>query len=293
MSSAFVQLQRLLPQHALSRVLGRLANSSLLSRPLIHAFSAAYGVNLQEAERRTIDEYRTFNDFFTRSLAPWARPLAEDGGALVSPVDGAISQIGTINDGRLLQAKGIRYPLNSLLLDSRADRVFDGGWFATIYLAPSDYHRVHSPLDGALVRCVAVPGELFSVNAKTEAGVDRLFCRNERLVMHFKTDAGPVVLVMVGALIVASIETVFDAPHSPYRREEVSAHDQRFSRGAEVGRFLLGSTAIVVVPRDVFTPVKRLAVGERVRMGEALGSIATATAAPPEETIPTIKIGGS
>ena len=273
MSSAFVQLQRLLPQHALSRVLGRLANSSLLSRPLIHAFSAAYGVNLQEAERRTIDEYRTFNDFFTRSLAPWARPLAEDGGALVSPVDGAISQIGTINDGRLLQAKGIRYPLNSLLLDSRADRVFDGGWFATIYLAPSDYHRVHSPLDGALVRCVAVPGELFSVNAKTEAGVDRLFCRNERLVMHFKTAVGPMVLVMVGALIVASIETVFDAPKSPYRKEEIATHDRQFARGDEIGRFLLGSTVILVLPQGAIRADRKLAIGYRVRMGESLGTI--------------------
>jgi phosphatidylserine decarboxylase len=273
MSHAFVQLQRLLPQHALSRVLGKLANSALLSRPLIHAFSAAYGVSLQEAERRTIDEYTTFNDFFTRSLAPAARPIAGDANALASPADGAVSQLGAIANGQLLQAKGIRYPLNSLLLDNGADRVFDGGWFVTIYLAPSDYHRVHAPIDAMLVRSVAVPGELFSVNAKTEAGVERLFCRNERLVMRFDTAVGPVAMVMVGALIVASIESVFASPRSPYAREETTTHDRRFARGDEVGRFLLGSTVILVLPRDAIRPDERLAVGYRVRMGETLGTL--------------------
>ncbi len=270
--SAFVQLQRLLPQHALSRLLGKFANSPLLSRPLIQAFSSAYGVSLQEAERGTIDEYRTFNDFFTRSLVASARPLPDDRSALVSPADGVVSQLGTISNGQLLQAKGIRYPLASLVVDHRAQATFDGGWFATIYLAPSDYHRVHVPLDATLVRSVAVPGELFSVNAKTEAGVERLFCRNERLVMHFDSAIGPFVLVMVGALIVASIETVFGAPESPYRNEQTGTHDQTFRRGEEIGRFLLGSTVIVIVPRDVFAPVATLAVGTRLRMGESLGN---------------------
>ena len=276
MSSAFVRLQRLLPQHALSRLLGAVADSSLLSRPLIHAFRAAYGVSLEEAQRSSVDEYRTFNDFFTRALVASARPLPSDPAALVSPADGAIRQLGTISNGQLLQAKGVRYPLTSLLLDSRADRVFDGGWFATIYLAPSDYHRVHAPIDATLVRSVAVPGELFSVNAKTEAGVELLFCRNERLVMHFRTEVGPMVLVMVGALIVASIETVFAAPESPYQKEEPSTHDRAFVRGEEVGRFLLGSTVILILPRDAINPAQKLAVGQRLRMGEALGTITPA-----------------
>ena len=271
--SAFVQFQRLLPQHALSRLLGRFANSPLLSRPLIQAFSAAYGVSLDEAERRSVDEYRTFNDFFTRSLSAGARPLPDDRSALVSPADGVVSQLGAIGSGALLQAKGMRYSLTSLVLDSRAEKTFDGGWFATIYLAPSDYHRVHVPMDGTLVRSVAVPGELFSVNAKTEAGVERLFCRNERLVMHFDGAIGPFVLVMVGALIVASIETVFDSPPSPYRSEMTNTHARTFARGEEIGRFLLGSTVIVVVPRDTFVPAPRLAVGTRVRMGESLGNL--------------------
>ena len=274
--SAFVQFQRLLPQHALSRVLGRFANSSLLSRPLIQAFSAAYGVSLEEAERRSVDEYQTFNDFFTRSLARGARPLPDDRTALVSPADGAVSQLGTISSGQLLQAKGIRYSLTSLVLDSRAEKTFDGGWFATIYLAPSDYHRVHVPIDCTLRRSVAVPGELFSVNAKTEAGVEQLFCRNERLVMQFDSAIGPLILVMVGALIVASIETVFDAPKSPYRSEQANTHDRAFVRGDEIGRFLLGSTVIVIVPRDTFVPAPRLAVGSRVRMGESLGNVTPA-----------------
>jgi phosphatidylserine decarboxylase len=257
----------------LSRALGKLANSALLSRPLIHAFSAAYGVSLEEAERRTIDEYTTFNDFFTRSLAPGARPIAGASDALTSPADGVVSQLGEISNGQLLQAKGIRYPLNSLLLDSHADRDFDRGWFATIYLAPSDYHRVHAPMDATLVRSVAVPGELFSVNAKTEAGVERLFCRNERLVMRFGTAVGPTAMVMVGALIVASIETVFDSPRSPYVKEATTTHDRRFARGDEVGRFLLGSTVILVLPRDAIRPHERLAVGYRVKMGETLGTL--------------------
>jgi len=276
MSGAFVQLQRVLPQHALSRLLGKFANSSLLSRPLIHAFSAAYDVSLDEAERKTVGEYTTFNDFFTRALARGSRPLPDDPRALASPVDGTVSQFGAIEDGRLLQAKGVRYLLASLLIDSRAPRVYDGGWFATLYLAPSDYHRVHMPCDGTLIRSIAVPGELFSVNARTEAGVDRLFCRNERLVMHFKTAFGPMVMVMVGALVVASIETVFDAPSSPYRSEATTTHDRQFVRGDEIGRFLLGSTVIVVLPRNAITPARHLSIGYRARMGESLGNITRA-----------------
>lgn len=275
--SAFAALQRVLPQHALSRLSGVLANSARLSRPLIRTFSAIYSVRLDDAERRSPDEYRTFNDFFTRALTATARPLAPPP-ALLAPADGTVSQLGAVDAGRLLQAKGMRYDLASLLCDPLAERTFDGGWFATIYLAPSDYHRVHAPLDGTLVQSVAVPGQLFSVNAATEASIERLFCRNERLVMRFETPHGPYALVMVGALIVASIETVFDTPPSPYRVQHTSRHDRAFRRGDEVGRFLLGSTAIVVVPRGMVTPSARLAIGTRVRMGEALAAVTPANA---------------
>jgi phosphatidylserine decarboxylase len=273
--SAFAALQRVVPQHALSRLSGTLANSSLLSRPLIRLFSAIYSVNLAEAERRSLDEYATFNDFFTRSLAASARPLAAEP-AMLAPADGTVSQIGPITAGQLLQAKGLRYDLDALLCDPLAARTFDGGWFATIYLAPSDYHRVHAPLSGTLVQSVAVPGQLFSVNARTEANIDRLFCRNERLVMRFETTHGPYALAMIGAMLVASIETVFDAPRSPYREQRTSRHDRAFARGDEIGRFLLGSTVIVVTPRDTVIPSANLAVGSRVRFGEALAAVTPA-----------------
>ena len=273
--SAFAALQRVLPQHALSRLSGVLANSELLSPFLIRLFDAIYSVDLAEAERRTFDQYHSFNDFFTRALVPSARPLAPEP-ALLSPADGTVSQLGAIESGQLLQAKGIRYGLASLLCDPLAERTFDGGWFATIYLAPSDYHRVHAPLGGTLVQSIAVPGQLFSVNATTEASVERLFCRNERLVMRFESTRGPYALVMVGAMLVASIETVFDSPQSPYRELQQSKHERAFARGAEVGRFLLGSTTIVVVPRDMVTPSAKVAIGSRVRIGEALAALTPA-----------------
>jgi phosphatidylserine decarboxylase len=242
---------------------------------LIRAFNAVYSVNLDEAARRSIGDYSTFNDFFTRSLSSSARPLAPPP-AVLSPADGVVSQLGAVSTGHLLQAKGMRYELASLLDDPQAARTFDGGWFATIYLAPADYHRVHAPLDGTLVRSIAVPGQLFSVNTSTEAGVEGLFCRNERLVMRFETPRGPYALVMVGAMLVASIETVFDAPSSPYRTREATEHHRTFARGDEVGRFLLGSTVIVVVPRDWVTPSARLNAGSRVRVGEALAMLTPA-----------------
>lgn len=276
--SGFVAMQRLLPQHALSRCVGRIASSAsaLISQPLIRAFCAAYGVDLADAELKSPKQYRSFNDFFTRALAPGLRPMPSDPDALVSPADGRLSQVGRIEGGTLLQAKGVRYPLASLLLDSRNGKVFNGGWFATIYLAPSDYHRVHAPFDGTLVRSVAVPGELFSVNARTEAGVDKLFCRNERLVIHMRTAFGPLILVMVGALIVASIETVFDGPASPYQKQQLVTHHRHFDRGEELGRFLLGSTVIVLVPPGPFAPDRRLAPGYKVEMGGALGTFNSA-----------------
>jgi phosphatidylserine decarboxylase len=276
--SAFIALQRLLPQHALSRLVGRVATSTmtLISQPLIRGFSAVYHVDLAEAERDSADQYHSFNDFFTRSLRAGARPLPTERDALASPADGTFSQLGAIEAGTLVQAKGVRYPLASLLLDSRAGSAFNGGWFATIYLAPSDYHRVHAPFDGTLVRSVAIPGELFSVNARTEAGVDKLFCRNERLVMHFRTAIGPLVMVMVGALIVASIETVFDGPASPYQKQELVTHQRHFNRGDEVGRFLLGSTVILIVPPGTFTADRRLAPGRKVAMGTSLGTFSSA-----------------
>ncbi len=275
---SFVAFQRLLPQHGLSRLIGYFARSQRrwISQPVIRSFCAAYDVSLAEAERNSAAQYRSFNDFFTRSLSAGARPLPTDATTLACPSDGTVSQCGNIEVGTLLQAKGVRYSLSSLLLDSRAPGTFNGGWFATIYLAPSNYHRVHVPFDGTLVRSVAIPGELYSVNARTEAGVHGLFCRNERLVMHFRTALGPVVVVMVGALIVASIETVFDAPTSPYHTQQLHTHQRNFTRGDELGRFLLGSTVIVIVPAGSFVADPRIACGRKVTMGTPLGEFSNA-----------------
>ena len=268
--SVFVRLQKALPQHVVSRAAGRLASSEgWVRRPLIRAFARAYGVDMAQAETRDLDAYASFNDFFTRSLRPGARPIAPDGAAVVSPADGVVSQSGRIERGELLQAKGVRYSFAALAGEC-ASPAFEGGAFATVYLSPSDYHRVHLPVAGRLVRTVAIPGKLFSVNTATEAEVEGLFAVNERLVCEFETDFGTVLLVMVGALIVASIETVWDGPASPYRERTVTAHDVAFEKGDEIGRFLLGSSVVLA-----FEPGRvalDLAEGDVLRMGEAVGT---------------------
>ena len=276
--SAFVRLQRLLPKHPMSRLAGRLAASEApwVRGPLIRAFAKAYGVDMAQAERPDLASYRSFNDFFSRALTPDARPLDATPGAVLSPADGVVSQTGTIERGELLQAKGIRYSFRALA-DVCADEAFEGGPFATIYLSPSDYHRVHLPLAGRLVRTVAIPGELFSVNATTEAGVDGLFAVNERLVCEFETAAGTMLVVMVGALIVASIETVWDGPASPYRERVVTEHDRAFEAGDEIGRFLLGSSVVLAFEAGRVALAPALAAGTTVRMGRALGTTHSAS----------------
>ncbi len=189
----------------------------------------------------------------------------------MSPADGVVSQSGIIERGELLQAKGIRYSFEALA-DVCAGPAFEGGAFATVYLSPSDYHRVHLPLAGRLTRTVAVPGKLFSVNAATEAGVEGLFAVNERLVMEFETDFGTMLVVMVGAMIVASIETVWDGPRSPYREKRVTEHDLAFEKGAEIGRFLLGSSVVLAFEQGRVQLDAGLAPGTVVRMGRPIGT---------------------
>ncbi len=276
MSRTFAALQKALPQHPLSRLTGAAARSTRpwLKNTFIESFAAFYGVDLSEAELEDPRAYESFNAFFTRALKPGARPLPEDPQALVSPADGALSQCGVIERGKLLQAKGHSYSLESLIGEPCED--FQGGTFLTVYLAPRDYHRVHAPLAGELVKTRAVPGELLSVNASTEAAIPGLFARNERLVCEFATSQGRAFVVLVGALIVASIETVWEGPQSPYRDEVVSGYGgehYHFERGAELGRFLLGSTVIVCLQRNQLTLREKLAPGTSVRMGEPLGTL--------------------
>ena len=277
--STFVRLQKVLPQHGISRALGRLAAAEApwVRGPLIRAFARAYGVDMAEAERQDLASYRSFNDFFSRSLTPGARPIDPAPDAVVSPADGVVSQTGVVERGELIQAKGVRYSL-AALAGVCARPEFEGGAFATVYLSPSDYHRVHLPLAGRLIRTVAVPGKLFSVNATTEAGVPALFAVNERLVMEFETAFGPMLVVMIGAMVVASIETVWDGPRSPYRQRVVTQHDESFEKGAEVGRFLLGSSVVLAFERGR-VQLDGLATGHVVRMGQAIGN-SQATDAP-------------
>jgi phosphatidylserine decarboxylase len=275
LDSAFVALQRLIPQHTLSRLIGRLARSRRrwIRAPFVHLFAAAYRVDMSEARVESLDDYATFNDFFTRALREDARPLAGDAATGVCPADGTLSQAGIIESGRLLQAKGHSYTLEALLGDTELldPARFEGGAFATIYLAPRDYHRVHLPVGGRLIATRTVPGSLFSVNGTTETHIEGLFARNERLVCHFATPVGDMAVVLVGAMIVAGIQTVWPGPDSPYRRVETTAHTGiAFERGAEIGRFLLASTVIVCLPPGAGRLAPGLAAGMRVRMGQRL-----------------------
>lgn len=269
--SFFVNLQRVLPQHLLSRMVGLLASSSLpfFSVPFIRLFARSYNVNMAEADRSDLGAYDSFNDFFTRTLKPGARPFPADSRALLCPADGVISQVGRIENGTLLQAKGIRYSFAALGGDA-ATADFEGGQFLTVYLAPRDYHRVHLPIAGELHQSVAIPGALFSVNGHTEGEIEGLFCRNERLVMAFRTDVGRMLVIMVGAMIVAGIETTWPGPRSPYQQKIVREHGIGFARGDEVGRFLLGSTVILAFERDAVRLDDRLVAGRAVRMGETI-----------------------
>lgn len=277
-NSPFIWLQHLAPQHALSRMAGSLASSRVpwLKDMLIRRFIRAYNVDMGQAERPASD-YTCFNEFFTRALKPGARPLADSETHILCPADGAISQLGRTEGGRILQAKGQSYTAAELLGgDAELAARFDGGHFITIYLSPSDYHRVHMPVAGTLSETSYIPGDLFSVNTATAAAVPRLFARNERLACVFDTPQGKVASVMVGAMIVASIETVWSGLVAPHGRQVIrTAYPEeaapQLDAGAEMGRFLLGSTVILLFEPGKIEWVADLRAGDIVRMGQVLG----------------------
>jgi phosphatidylserine decarboxylase len=276
----FIVFQYLIPQHLLSRLVGRIAASELpwIKNPFIDWFSRRYGIDMSEAADPEPRNYPSFNAFFTRALKPGARPIDADPACVVSPADGAISQLGRIEAGRIFQAKGQSYTAAELLGDAQMAALFDEGNFATVYLSPRDYHRVHMPAAGRLLRTLYVPGDLFSVNQTTAENVPRLFARNERLVCLFETEFGPMALVLVGALIVAGIDTVWSGQVAPPPRAIVSDDFTRapaavqLEKGAEMGRFKLGSTAIVLFPKDAVRWRDDLAANSPLRMGEQLGT---------------------
>lgn len=244
---------------------------------VIRRFVAHYGVNLAEAQRTDAADYPSFNAFFTRPLKSGVRPVAE--ADLVCPADGVVSQCGAIHGDRVFQAKGRHFSLDELLGgDSARSSIFKDGAFATIYLSPRDYHRVHMPMAGRLTATCYVPGRLFSVNAVTAEGVDRLFARNERLVCYFEGPRGPFAMVLVGAMIVAGIETVWSEQVTPPPRRAVSMdysalpESVSLDRGDEMGRFLLGSTVILLFPPAAPVFNAALSPGAQTRIGDAMGN---------------------
>ncbi|MBA56553.1 MAG: phosphatidylserine decarboxylase [Pseudomonadales bacterium] len=272
--------QYCVPQHLLSRAVGLLAESRwpLIRNALVNFFLQRYGIDMSLAAEENPQAYATFNDFFTRALKEGVRPIAEEG--IACPADGAISQIGKIEEDRIFQAKGHHYTLSQLLGgDENKAAQFRDGKFATIYLSPKDYHRVHMPFGGKLTDMTYVPGKLFSVNNLTASQVPALFARNERVVAFFETELGPMAVVLVGAMIVASIETVWEGMVTPPKRQlkhfDYAPHDGRMAlvKGAEMGRFKLGSTAIVLFGPNKIKWNDAMQAGTRVCMGEQLGTL--------------------
>jgi phosphatidylserine decarboxylase len=276
----FVALQHALPQHRLSRLMYRLARCEWtpVKALLIQILLRAYRIDMHEAQDSDPRAYPHFNAFFTRALRPDARPLDPDPRAILSPVDGRVSQIGTITQDRLIQAKGRDYRIRDLLGgDARRAAAFEGGCFATLYLAPGDYHRIHMPLEGTLTWTQHVPGRLFSVNGITADLVPGLFTRNERVACGFDTPAGALVMVLVGAIFVGGIETVWAGEITPVGAAADSVGPREptaavcLARGAEMGRFNLGSTVILLFEPGQVTWTDGLTAGQPVRLGQMIG----------------------
>ena len=284
MDKVKIALQYAMPKHLLSRLVGYLAAARLgfVSHALINLFIKAYKINMAEAKFEKASDYASFNEFFTRPLKDGLRPITTDADVVCQPVDGAISQLGDIVDGQLIQAKNHNYSLQALLGgDAATAAPYAGGKFATIYLAPKDYHRIHMPIAGTLREMIYVPGDLFSVNPLTAENVPDLFARNERVVTIFDTELGPMALVLVGATIVASIETVLAGTVTPPTGKDVfrwtypatGPQAVTLDKGAEMGRFKLGSTVILAFQAGQIEFTDKQYPTAVTRMGEPFANI--------------------
>lgn len=274
--------QYLIPQHLLSALM---FHATRVRRPWfknrqIRWFIRRFGVDMSQALEPVAENYPDFNSFFTRALRPDARPRVDSPGAIVCPVDGTVSQLGQILEGTLVQAKGRDYSLPELMAgDTDLANLFQNGTFATLYLSPRDYHRIHMPLDGALTRQIYVPGRLFAVNQRTTRVVPRLFARNERVITLFETEAGPMAMVLVGAIFVGGIETVWSGAITPARERRIQhwsfsregAEPVVLDKGQEMGRFNMGSTVIILFPKGRVSWSDRLGPGVPVRVGQQIG----------------------
>ncbi len=276
-------LQSVLPHHALSKLMSVLTHSEIVwfKNLFIKQIIRHYGVNMNEALIQDINAFNSFNDFFTRELKPEARPLSTEKNALVSPADGVVSQAGAITKGDIFQAKGKSFTVTELLGGSEERAApFNDGVFTTIYLSPKDYHRLHMPLTGILKEMVHVPGRLFSVNTATTEAVPRLFARNERVCCLFETEAGPMALILVGAIFVSSVETVWHGVVTPPSRTTVQnwlyENDApTLHQGEEMGRFNMGSTIIVLFGKDYAQWNADFTANKAVKLGEMIGKTNT------------------
>jgi phosphatidylserine decarboxylase len=281
----FALLLYLLPHHLLSAVMYWLTRNEwfLLKNLMIRAVIRAYRVDMSIAEEPDPEHYPSFNTFFTRALQPAARPIIRGRAAIASPVDGTVSQAGRIEQGRIIQAKGQFYSTQELLGgDPRLADMFEGGSFSTLYLSPRDYHRIHMPFGGLLKKMIHVPGRLFSVSPATTRAVPRLFSRNERVINLFETEAGPMAVIMVGAIFVASMDTVWAGTVAP-RSRRISHWNYigeppepvELDKGEEMGRFNMGSTVILLFPRNAIEWSESMQPGTTVCMGEQIGEFVT------------------
>ncbi|WP_175474847.1 archaetidylserine decarboxylase [Colwellia chukchiensis] len=278
-----------MPKHAISRLVGKFAaaEAGWLTTKAISYFIKAYDINMAEAKLKNASDFKTFNDFFTRELAEGTRPILQDEHSICYPVDGAISQQGAIVQGQLIQAKGFNYSLETLLGGDKATAApFQGGEFSCIYLAPKDYHRIHMPVAGTLREMIYVPGDLFSVNPLTANNVPNLFARNERVVTIFDTEHGPMAMVLVGATIVASIETVWAGTITPPAGKDVfrwqypasGASAITLAKGDEMGRFKLGSTVVTTFAPNMVKFNETAGPETVTRLGEHYADLVQTTA---------------
>jgi phosphatidylserine decarboxylase len=276
--------QYIIPQHYLTSLVYRITRSEIpwLKNNLIKIFIRVFDVDMTLAKNPDPESYSSFNTFFTRELSPKARPIKLDDYAILCPVDGSVSQIGQIQNDTIIQAKGKSYTLKDLLVKDKLVKMFSDGTFATLYLSPKDYHRIHMPMTGQLSRMIYVPGNLFAVNSHTVRVVDSVFAKNERVINIFNTEIGPIAMVMVGALNVGSMETVWAGQITPAQNIDKNRviNDTKYSgdgielgQGQEMGRFNMGSTVILLFPKDVMEWDAGMMAEKVIVMGEDIGSV--------------------